>query len=646
MPRIPYAPLRNALTHWRTWAVRRNLVMPLALVQKAPLDLRIVGRMLLHAALVGLAAGLCGAAFFAGAEFVQFNVLEELAGYTSLRAAGETFLESNTPTNFRPWLLVILPAVGAGVGGLLSQFAPETRGGGGNAMISAFHLGGARVRLRVIWVRALSAIATLGFGGSGGREGPTMQLGGAIGSAVATFLRMGARERRILYIAGVAAGMAAVFRTPLGAALLAVEVMYRDDFEAEALVPAILASVVAYSVVVSIFGEGTSLFGQVPHFHFWPRHLPLFAALALLVCGVASVFVASLHTAHVWAERLPVAGWARPAVGGLGLGLLATPAVLLLGQFVNAPRGQGVGLLGSGYGEIQLVLTGSPWLPASWGSVQMLALLLVLKLVASCLTIGSGGSAGDFAPSLVLGGLTGGIFGRATALLMPAAHIEPGAFVLVGMAAFYGGIAHAPLASLVMACEMAGSYDLLVPLMLAEGIAFVVLRRRSLYPAQVPSLRDSPVHRDVILSEALSSVRVRELLEDLPSTPMVTFAPQTRAPDMLALAAGAEHQMVFPVEDDGQLLGVVTAEMLRMIASEPDTDIPAIAADLMQTPVRAQADDTLRSVAMALMGSGLRAAVVMDEAGAVVGLLDEMEITRVYVKAAARADAFVAADPP
>lgn len=641
----PQRRWRNALTLWRTWAVRRNLVMPLALVQKAPLDLRIVGRMLLHAALVGLAAGLFGAAFFIGAEFVQYRVLELGTGYNTLRAAGETFLEGDAPGTFRPWLLVLLPAVGAGLGGLLSTLAKETRGGGGgNAMISAFHVGDARVRLRVIWVRALASIATLGFGGSGGREGPTMQLSGAIGSAVASFLRMGVRERRILYIAGVAAGMAAVFRTPLGAALLAVEVMYRDDFEAEALVPAILASVVSYSVVVSLFGQGTSLFGEVPHFHFWPRHLPLFILLALLVCGVASIFVTSLHTTHAWADRLPVPAWLRPACGGLGLGLLATPTILMLGQFVDAPRGQGVGLLGSGYGEVQLVLAGSPWLPNTWGSVQLLAILMVLKLVASCLTIGTGGSAGDFAPSLVLGGLTGGIFGRAAALLLPQAHIEPGAFVLVGMAAFYGGIAHAPLASLVMACEMAGSYDLLVPLMLAEGIAFVVLRHRSLYPAQVPSLRDSPVHRDLMLSDALNSVRVADLLGDLPKAPIIIFSPQTQASQMLTLASGAERQMVFPVIDKGQLQGVVTAEMLRMIASEGNTDIPAIAADLMQPAVRAHGEDTLRQVAMDLIGCGLRAAVVMNESGGVIALLDEMELTRVYVKAAARADAFVAKD--
>src|SRR5581483_3866774 len=160
----------------------------------------------------------------------------------------------NSHLVLNPFIVVILPAAGALLAGVLCQLAPEARGGGGDAMIHAFHHQGGVVRRRVIWVKAIASILTLGSGGSGGREGPTMQIGGALGSTVGAGFGVTARERRILMLAGVAAGMAAVFRTPLGPALLATEVLYRDDFEAEALVPAILASVISYSVVFSIFG--------------------------------------------------------------------------------------------------------------------------------------------------------------------------------------------------------------------------------------------------------------------------------------------------------------------------------------------------------------------------------------------------------
>src|SRR6185437_7312834 len=134
------------------------------------------------------------------------------------------------------------------------------------------------------------------------------------------------------------------------------------------------------------------------------------------------------------------------------------------------------------------------WLPGGWLGVELLLLLCGAKLIASCLTLGSGGSAGDFAPSLVIGAIFGGAFGRAAQLLLHDPRIDPGAFALVGMGTFYGGIAHVPVSSLIMVCELAGSYDLLVPLMLAEGIAYVALRRSSLYRAQLPSKSASPAH--------------------------------------------------------------------------------------------------------------------------------------------------------
>src|SRR5262249_25654631 len=153
-------------------------------------------------------------------ELVQRLILEDLGGYRALRASGETFLPELGHTQiFRPWLLVIMPAVGALASGIISQIAPATPGGGGGALINALPQQGGVLRQRAAWVKALASIFTLGTGGAGGREGPTMQIGGALGSLVAGLLRLTVQERRILMVAGVAAGIAAVFRTPLGAAL-------------------------------------------------------------------------------------------------------------------------------------------------------------------------------------------------------------------------------------------------------------------------------------------------------------------------------------------------------------------------------------------------------------------------------------------
>ncbi len=322
-----------------------------------------------------------------------------------------------------------------------AKVAPEAAGGGGNAMINAFHTQGGMMRKRVAWVKALASILTLGTGGAGGREGPTMQIGAALGSLVAQGLGVSRREARILMLTGVAAGMSAVFRTPLGAALLATEVLYRDDFESDALIPALLASVVSYSIFISVYGEST-LFAHAAHFPFVPAQLPLYALFAILLSLLAIVFLNTLASVKKLALRLPGPVWLRPGTGGLALGIFCTAVLWYVDRKLGTP-GQGIGLLGSGYGAVQVSITGASWLPAGWTGVELLLLLCGAKLIAASLTLGSGGSAGDFAPSLVLGGLFGGAFGRAASLLLDNPRIDPGAFALVGMGTFYGGIAHA-----------------------------------------------------------------------------------------------------------------------------------------------------------------------------------------------------------
>ena len=616
----------------RAWTLRDALLLPSVAADASPLDLGIVGRTLFHATLVGVAAGFVGAFFFAAVEVLQYLLLEEVAGYSVLRAHGETLSLGPSETPFRPWLLILLPALGGLACGLLTHFAPETRGGGGDATIEAFHRQDGIVRRRVVWIKTLASLCTLGTGGAGGREGPTMQIGGALGSLVANALRVSPRERRILLVAGIAAGIAAVFRTPLGAALLAVEILYRDGFEADALVPSILSSVVAYSVVISIFGEST-LFTHALRFPFVPGHLPLYGLLALLLAGMAAGFVTALRAARRFFHALPIADWARPALGGLLLGAFCVPILLYAGAR-SGSAGHGFGILGGGYGAVQAAISGADWLPPGMGGVFLLLMLSFAKIVAASLTIGSDGSAGDFAPSLAIGGLFGGAFGRAAEIVLGDPAIDPGAFALVGMGVFYGGIAHVPLAALVLVCELAGNYDLLVPLMLAQGIAFVALRRQTLYPAQVPTLRESPVHRDALLVDVLKSTRVAELMSH--GRPFVRFDPQTPAREMLARISESTWQDVFPVVDaDGRMTGLVTSDGLRILANE-GPDLPwAIAADLMRPPVSVRPDDDLRLATERIVTEGLREVPVVDERGAVVGFLDESDVATVYLKAAA-----------
>jgi CIC family chloride channel protein len=607
----------------------RNLRALLWAVTPA-LDLQILGRTLLHAASVGVAAGLVGAAFFAGLEYAQALFLQRLAGFAPLRAHGEHITNAVAAPTLHYWLIALLPALGALAAGIITQLAPEARGGGGDATIEAFHQRGGFIRARVIWVKAVASMLTLGSGGSGGREGPTMLVGGALGSTLGRLLRVSPREQRVLMVAGVAAGLAAVFRTPLGAALLAAEVLYREDFEAEVLVPAVLASVVAYSVVIALFGESV-LFAHAPRYPFVIAHLPLYALLAVLVCVVASLFLRTLRAVQARSATLRVPSWARPAIGGLALGLFAVPLIWFVGGHFGTP-GRSLGILGGGYGAAQIAITGADWLPVGWKGVEFLLFLCGAKIIATSLTIGSGGSAGDFGPSLVLGGLFGGAFGRAAALMLGDPRIDPGAFALVGMGTFYGGLAHVPLASLILVSELAGSYDLLVPSMLAQGIAFVALRRRSLYEAQVPTRKDSPVYESSAVLEVLAPSRVIDVATL--GRELRRFELSTIMSEVVRVVAEVPGQNTFPVMNDaGRMAGLITADAVLALRSDRDLHGLAVAADLMQAPASVTTEFDLQRAAELMLSSGLKQIPIVDGDGKLLGVLEEGDVARAYVRA-------------
>jgi CIC family chloride channel protein len=602
------------------------------LAQESPLELRLLGRALLHAGAVGVAAGLVGAAFFASLELGQRLLLGGLAGFEPLRARGETFLGAGPERVLLPLVLVLVPALGGLASGLLTTFlAPEAAGGGGDAAIEAYHHGGV-IRRRVIPVKGLAAVLALSTGGAGGREGPTMQIGAAIGALVGRLLPTRRPERRVLLVAGIAAGIAAVFRTPLGAALLATEMLYRDDFEAEALVPAILASVVAYSIVIALFGE-TTLFGALPRFPFAPRHLALYAVLALVVCVAAVVFVRSLRAVQRVSASLPVAPWARPALGGLAMGLVGT-AVALWMRSRHGAAAAGFGVFGGGYGTLQAAMTGTSWMPVGWSAVLLLAGVAVAKLLAASLTIGSGAAAGDFAPSLTIGGLVGAAFGVAARTLLGDPSIQPAAFALVGMGTFYGGLAHAPLSALVLVAELAGSYDLLVPMMLAIGIATVALRRSSLYPAQVANRAASAAHRDAAAAPLVAGLAGRpmaELMVDPAVGPVPEHAPLT---ELVAAVARAGDQRVVALAGASGYSGLVE---LATVEATPETERHWMKAHDARVPFVAVPEDASWSaLAEVLERCGLSQVPVVKD-GAIVGWVGDRELRRALLDAHAEA---------
>jgi CIC family chloride channel protein len=396
----------------------------------------------------------------------------------------------------RRWLLLVLPVLGGLISGLLVKtFASEAEGTGTDGYIDAFHNKGGVMRSRVPLVKSLATIATLSMGGSAGKEGPTAQIGAGIGSALGRVIKMGARARRTLMVAGAAAGLGAIFRAPLGGALTAVEVLYKEDLETDALTPAVLGSVTAYTVFCSI--KGFSHIFEFEHeiFHA-PIELLFYAVLGLVCSGAGTLYIQFLHgSRRLFFDRLPVNAYLVPPIGGLLVGVI--------GYFHPAAMGQGLGY-------VQQLILGEP-VGGMSNTVGLLALLAVMKIATTSFTISSGGSGGVFAPSLFIGAMLGGCVGTLGHELFPEIVPRIGPYVVVGMGAFFAGVANAPIASLMMVCELTGAYELLPPLMVVATIALVTSRRWSIYTNQVDNKFFSRAH----LWEMNPNILKRMTVEDM-----------------------------------------------------------------------------------------------------------------------------------
>jgi chloride channel protein, CIC family len=447
-----------------------------------------LGGWLVFSLMIGVVAGLGAVLLQWGIDSVNRLTLVGLAGFGApgLPSEGGQLGQSYLST-YRWWTFLLVPTLGGLLSGVIVYtFAPEAEGHGADAMIRAFHREGGYIRARVPIVKIVASAITLGTGGSGGREGPIAQIGSGFGAWLATALGVPDYERRLIVVAGAAGGIGAIFRAPLGGALIVCELLYRNmEFEYEAVVPALLTSVVAYTVYAH-FNGWAPMFATSGFTYSHPKVLVLYLLLGVLVAALGWCYVKVFYGMrdHVFA-RLPIPRHVRPAVGGLLTGLLG----------LLAPQA-----IGLGYGWLQMGildrLTLADYLRGALG-----------KIVATACTISAGGSGGVFGPAVVIGGFTGGAVGTYFSQQLPGWHLHPENFILVGMAAFFGGAAKAPIGAILMISEMTAGYGLLVPLMLSTAIAVVLVPKRvSIYEEQVDGSVNSPAHFDRYLRHVLKAL--------------------------------------------------------------------------------------------------------------------------------------------
>jgi len=435
-------------------------------------------RLLSLSMLVGVAAGLGALLFKATLDLCTQLLLVDIGGYTPATTIGEG---GGTPASSfaRPWAIPLVVGLGGLIAGVLVfTFAPEAEGHGTDAAIHAIHNQPTGIRPRVVVVKLIASAITIGSGGSGGREGPTAQISAGTASTMARLLRLPTSQARVLVTAGMAAGIAAIFRAPLGGAMLGVELLYKEDLEADALLPGLVASVVAYVVYgavdgfVPVFGDqGQISFAGAAQF-LW------FAVLGIAAGLVARTYAASFYGVIATCRRIRLPRWLLPALAGVLVGLIG----------LVVP-----GVLGTGYGAVQQLLTPQ-------GALALPLLLLILipfaKIAATSLSIGSGGSGGIFGPGMVIGAALGAAFWRLLhdiPALAGTVGDSPAIYALVGMVAVFGAISHAPIAMTLMVAEMTGNLAVVPPAMLALAIAALIVGRTTIYRSQLDTRADRPL---------------------------------------------------------------------------------------------------------------------------------------------------------
>jgi CIC family chloride channel protein len=582
------------------------------------------GRVALCSPLVGVVAGLGAAAFLL---LLDLMIRYILGGILNLHMPPTGEGTPHAVTYPWPWWMVLLlPTLGGLVSGLLVfTFAPEAEGHGTDAMIRAFHRGGGKIRGRIPLIKGVASIVTIGSGGSAGQEGPIAQIGAGFGSLLGRLLRLSPSECRLLVLAGASGGIGAIFRAPLGGAIFSCEVLYSTAaMEANALLPCLASSIVAYSTF-ALFITPKPIF-IVPELAFHGlRDLPLFSVLALACTALGGIYVRVFYGIrdHVF-HPLPLPRHVKPALGGLLLGLLA----------LGFPE-----LMSGGYGWVQWGAIGMPprlALPDESVFVphlgmRYLLLLAVLKALATSLTICSGGSGGVFGPSVFIGGMLGGAVGQCLDALFPAAQIDPAAFALVGMGGFFAGVSKTPLTSIVMVCEMAGSYSLLVPLLLVCALNFALSRGWTLYEEQVASPVDSPAHAGEFVVDVLERIRVEQVPIRTENIQVISEA--TPFAEVLPRVANSTETL-FPVVDaEGRLSGIFSLRDVRLALLGSDWGPLVLATDLATRPVlTVTPQDDLQTAMSRLTELNVDELPVVapDEPTRLIGLLHRRELVSAY----------------
>ncbi len=503
-----------------------------------------------------------------------------------------------------PGLMIGLPALGGLIVGILVYLgAREAKGHGVPEVMEAVVLRDGFIRKRVAVVKILASAICIGSGGSVGREGPIVQIGASIGSSIAQLFRVSRIHMKTMVGCGAAAGIAATFNAPIAGVLFALEIIL-GDFGLMAFSPVVLSSVTATTI-------SRYYFGDLPAFDI-PEHsltslweYSFYPVLGVVTGMVGLAFTTVLYKAEDLFDLVRMPEWLKPALGGALLGVI----------FLQFPH-----VFGVGYGSINLTLVNEMGL-------SLVFTLILVKMLATSLTIGTGGSGGIFAPSLFIGAMTGATFGIALHTIFPGITSSSGAYALVAMGGVVSGTTHAPITAILILFELTGQYSIILPLMITCIISTIVassLKHGSIYTIKL--LRrgvNIETGREV---NVLRQLRVRDCMQHLG----VTIPESMPLEKVIETFKTHNAPYLHVLNQNQELTGIISFRDIRPILHEESVLQLIIAKDIATDKLMTTSpDETLQQALEKVTSAGVSQLPVIEE-GKLIGTLRECDITATY----------------
>ena len=493
-------------------------------------------RLIMIAACIGLLAGGAIILFRESVELVHEIVFVRGSELLRIHEGG-----------WRRFLLPLLPITGAVLLIPLSLMFPgKVNGYGFTRFLRRVNLENGVIQGRNIFIKIIATALTIGSGSSAGVEGPIAQIGGALGSKVGQTFRVSGKRMKVFIAAGCAGGIAGIFNAPIAGIFFAAEIVLLGSYEISSFAALVIASALATVVSRAYYGEIPAF--PIPDYHVINPfvEIPLYAIMAIIIGVLAVLHIRFFYLVRDKFRTMPINQQIKPIIGALMVGIIG----------IGFPQ-----VMGDGYEYIEKTLTGE-------GLIWVMLALVVLKSVATAITLGSGGAGGIFAPSLFIGAVAGGAFGGIVHWLMPEYTASPGAYATVGIGTFLAASTHAPMTAIFLLFEMTGNYLIIIPIMITAILSTTTAKK--LYEDSIDTVdftrEGINIHegREVAI---MKSIKVgKAITEDVDF-----ISENANINHLLELFRFAKDSFYFPVINHrGRMVGVVSMQDVKNILHDEE----------------------------------------------------------------------------